>query len=165
MWFNPNCFSLEPFGTLGNFAREGLYGPGLVNLDMALLKSTKIRENMNLQFRAELFEHFKPHQPVVSGFGPVLGNAQCDHNARPLGDGRPNYDFRRTLARDTTRIEASVLTRSLVVILGRVRILSAAIFISSLFAQRRALRIHSVFIPMSSALFTPIELRGRPRPE
>lgn len=55
MWFNPNCFSQEAFGTLGNFAREGLYGPGLVNLDAALLKSTRIREDWNLQFRAELF--------------------------------------------------------------------------------------------------------------
>ena len=55
MWFNPNCFSQEAFGTLGNFAREGLYGPGLTNLDFAILKTTKIRENVNLQFRAEFF--------------------------------------------------------------------------------------------------------------
>jgi hypothetical protein len=55
MYFNPNCFSQELFGTLGNFGREGLIGPGLVNLDAGILKSTKIRENMNLQFRAELF--------------------------------------------------------------------------------------------------------------
>ena len=55
LWFNPNCFVQEPFGTLGNFAREGLYGPGLRNLDFAVLKSTRIRENWNLQFRAELF--------------------------------------------------------------------------------------------------------------
>ena len=55
MYFNPNCFSQEEFGTLGNFSREGLYGPGLVNLDAALLKSTRIREKWNIQFRAELF--------------------------------------------------------------------------------------------------------------
>jgi hypothetical protein len=54
-YFNPNCFTQEAFGTLGNFAREGLVGPGLVNLDLALLKNTKIRENVNLQFRAEFF--------------------------------------------------------------------------------------------------------------
>lgn len=55
MYFNPNCFSQQAFGTLGNFAREGLVGPGLLNVDIALLKSTKIRENVNLQFRAEFF--------------------------------------------------------------------------------------------------------------
>ena len=54
-WFNPNCFNPEAFGTLGNFSREGLYGPGLTNLDMALLKGTRIRENVTLQFRAEVF--------------------------------------------------------------------------------------------------------------
>ncbi len=58
MYFNPNCFAQEAFGTLGNFSREGLYGPSLVNLDIGFLKSTKIRENLNLQFRAELFNIF-----------------------------------------------------------------------------------------------------------
>ena len=55
LWFNPNCFSQEAFGTLGNFAREGLYGPALVDLDFALLKTTRIHENVTLQFRAEFF--------------------------------------------------------------------------------------------------------------
>jgi len=58
MYFNPNCFSQEAFGTLGNFGRNGLYGPSLVDMDFAVLKSTKIRENMNLQFRAEFFNIF-----------------------------------------------------------------------------------------------------------
>jgi len=55
MWFNPNCFNPQAFGTLGNFGREGLVGPSLANLDTALLKTTKIRESMTLQFRAEFF--------------------------------------------------------------------------------------------------------------
>jgi len=55
MWFNPNCFSQQAFGTLGNFGREGLIGPGLVNLDTGILKTTKIRESMTLQFRGEIF--------------------------------------------------------------------------------------------------------------
>ena len=55
LWFNPNCFTQEPFGTLGDFAREGLFGPHLVNLDLGILKTTRLRENMTLQFRAELF--------------------------------------------------------------------------------------------------------------
>jgi len=86
MWFNPNCFSLEPFGTLGNFAREGLYGPGLVNLDLALLKSTRIRENMNLQFRAELFN--------------VLNHTNLSYPASALFSGTPSATA--TLARSAT---------------------------------------------------------------
>jgi hypothetical protein len=73
LWFNPNCFTQEAFGTLGNFGREGLIGPGLVNLDLGILKTTKLRENMTLQFRAELFNLFNhvnlslPVSTVFSG--------------------------------------------------------------------------------------------------
>ena len=71
MYFNPICFSQEAFGTLGNFEREGLYGPSLVNLDVGLLKSTRIRENMTLQFRGELFKtgdiYSPSHQTAAIG--------------------------------------------------------------------------------------------------
>lgn len=58
MYFNPNCFTQQAYGTLGDFGRMGLVGPALVDVDMALMKSTRIRENMNLQFRAEVFNIF-----------------------------------------------------------------------------------------------------------
>jgi hypothetical protein len=73
MYFNPNCFNQEAFGTLGNFAREGLVGPALVDVDLGILKTTKIRENMTLQFRGELFNIFNhtnlslPTSAVFSG--------------------------------------------------------------------------------------------------
>jgi len=54
-WYNPNCFALQPVGELGNLGRNTFSAPGLVNLDMAILKETKIRENINTQFRAEFF--------------------------------------------------------------------------------------------------------------
>jgi Carboxypeptidase regulatory-like domain/TonB dependent receptor len=79
MWFNPNCFNQETFGTLGNFGRQGLVGPGLVNADIGFLKSTRIRENMNLQFRAEMFNIFNhtnlsyPAAAVFSGTASATG--------------------------------------------------------------------------------------------
>ncbi len=54
-WLNPAAFSLGPEGTLGNLGRGVIRGPGLFNLDAALLKDTRIRENIRLQFRAEFF--------------------------------------------------------------------------------------------------------------
>jgi hypothetical protein len=57
-YFNPNCFTQQDFGTLGNLGRNALVGPSLVDVDMGLLKDTKIRENWNLQFRAEVFNLF-----------------------------------------------------------------------------------------------------------
>jgi hypothetical protein len=71
LWFNPTCFSPQAYGTLGNFGREGLYGPGLTSVDMAFLKTTRITERVTLQFRAELFNIFNRTNlslPVASVF-------------------------------------------------------------------------------------------------
>ncbi len=71
MYFNPNCFSQEAYGTLGNFGRMGLYGPGLASVDFGLLKTTKIRERMTLQFRAEFFNvlnHLNLAYPIAALF-------------------------------------------------------------------------------------------------
>ena len=54
-WYDPNCFSLEAPGTLGNLGRNTLIGPKLVNVDAALLKDTGISEELRMQFRAEVF--------------------------------------------------------------------------------------------------------------
>jgi hypothetical protein len=58
MYFNPNCYSIEPAGTFGNTGRNTLTGPGFFDTDMALLKDTVIREQIKLQFRAEIFNIF-----------------------------------------------------------------------------------------------------------
>ncbi|HEU4386530.1 MAG TPA: hypothetical protein VFV34_01950, partial [Blastocatellia bacterium] len=54
-WFDPACYALQPFGTLGDVPRHGITGPGFINLDLALLKRTKISEKFEAQFRAEVF--------------------------------------------------------------------------------------------------------------
>jgi hypothetical protein len=43
---------------LGDGGRNEIYGPGIVNFDFSLVKDNKIKENLNLQFRAELFNAF-----------------------------------------------------------------------------------------------------------
>ncbi|MGH9764164.1 MAG: carboxypeptidase regulatory-like domain-containing protein, partial [Blastocatellia bacterium] len=56
-WFNPAAFLAPPnnSGFYGNLGRDTLTGPGLATLDMSFLKDTRIREGLNLQFRAEIF--------------------------------------------------------------------------------------------------------------
>lgn len=57
-WFDPAAFSLQPVGIWGNLGRDTVIGPGLTNLDFALLKDTRIHklsEAAMLQFRAEFF--------------------------------------------------------------------------------------------------------------
>jgi len=56
-WFNPNAFIAPPAtsGFYGNVGRDTYIGPGLATWDFSLLKDSKIRERLNLQFRAEIF--------------------------------------------------------------------------------------------------------------
>ncbi|HKV38970.1 MAG TPA: TonB-dependent receptor [Blastocatellia bacterium] len=70
-WFNPACYVLQPFGTLGGVSRDSINGPGLFNLDMALLKQTRISEKLDTQFRFEIFNlpnHPNFGQPVNTLF-------------------------------------------------------------------------------------------------
>ncbi|MFI5058849.1 MAG: carboxypeptidase regulatory-like domain-containing protein [Candidatus Acidiferrales bacterium] len=55
-YFNPNAFLPPAGGTYGNLGRDTFIGPGLATWDLSLLKYTRIRERLNLQFRAEFFD-------------------------------------------------------------------------------------------------------------
>ncbi len=56
-WFNPAAFIAPPSasGFFGNVGRDTYIGPGLATWDFSVLKDTKIREGMSLEFRAEIF--------------------------------------------------------------------------------------------------------------
>ena len=54
-WFNSAAFVLPPAGTYGNLGRGAYTGPGLASLDVSLIKSFPVTENMSLQFRSEFF--------------------------------------------------------------------------------------------------------------
>ncbi len=56
-WFDPTAFLAPPAnsGFWGNLGRDTLRGPGLGTWDFSAFKQTRIRERMNVEFRAELF--------------------------------------------------------------------------------------------------------------
>jgi hypothetical protein len=56
-WFNPAAFLQPPnnSGFYGNLGRDTFTGPGLATWDFSVLKDTRIRERLSLQFRAEIF--------------------------------------------------------------------------------------------------------------
>jgi hypothetical protein len=88
-WLNPASFSLEPLGTLGNLGRDTAIGPGLWNLDTALLKETrvtKISESFSVQFRAEFFNIFNH-----ANFAPPPSLSVF--NLNPNGTAAPNPAF------------------------------------------------------------------------
>lgn len=55
-WWNPQCFVLPAFGTLGDNGRDSLNNPNFFNWDFAIFKDTKLTEKLTLQLRAEFFD-------------------------------------------------------------------------------------------------------------
>jgi len=80
--FNPNCYTPQDLGYVGNVRRDGVPGLHFFNTDFSVLKNTKITEKLNAQFRAEFFNignKFNPGAPtsIIGGFGPAfpMGNS------------------------------------------------------------------------------------------
>jgi hypothetical protein len=60
-YFDPNAFELQPRGFLGNAGRNMLTGPGLVNVDLALVKTGTLPafgHRSQIEFRVEAFNVF-----------------------------------------------------------------------------------------------------------
>ncbi len=72
-WFDVTAFSrTEPTGTFGNIGRNTLRGPNIVNMDLSLIKNTKIGP-VDTEFRVEAFNILNHPQ-----FGPparTFGNS------------------------------------------------------------------------------------------
>ena len=57
-WFNTAAFGAPAAGYFGNAAPGSIYGPGLVDFDMAIYKDFHITEKNKFEFRAEAFNVF-----------------------------------------------------------------------------------------------------------
>ncbi len=73
-YFNTAAFSDNALGTPGDASRRSFYGPGMLNFDLALLKSFQFTEARALQFRIEAFNAFNHAQ----FFGPAAVNGDVD---------------------------------------------------------------------------------------
>jgi len=80
-YFDPSQFLLPAPGTYGNLGRNTLVGPGFFNVDMSLVKNTRIGERWGAEFRAEFFNLFnranfgRPVNAVFDEDGSIRGNA------------------------------------------------------------------------------------------
>ena len=75
-YFNTAAFGPNALGTPGSASRRSFYGPGMLNFDLALMKSFRISESKALQFRLETFNTFNHAQ----FFGPVAVDGDRDSN-------------------------------------------------------------------------------------
>jgi hypothetical protein len=75
-WFNTSCFTVPGAYSFGNDrANDGaVYAAGIHNWDLSLLKTTKITEKYNVQFRMETFNTFNHFQPGAPNTAAGNGN-------------------------------------------------------------------------------------------
>jgi Carboxypeptidase regulatory-like domain len=86
-WFNTASFSFPPFGSFGDAGRNLLDGPGFVNFNASLLKTTKLMEGLDLQFRAEAFNLFNhPNFNLPDNFlgSPTFGRILSAQSPRHI---------------------------------------------------------------------------------
>ncbi|WP_158615456.1 TonB-dependent receptor [Acidipila sp. EB88] len=57
-FFNPAAWTAPATGTFGNSPRNSVYGPGLAQIDSALVKETPLGEGRSVEFRSEFFNMF-----------------------------------------------------------------------------------------------------------
>ena len=86
-WFNTSAFAFPAFGSFGNAGRNILEGPGFKNFNASLLKTTKLKEGLDLQFRAEAFNLFNhPNFNLPDNFlgSPTFGQILSAQSPRHI---------------------------------------------------------------------------------
>ncbi len=84
-WFDTSAFARPTGVRFGNVGRNTMRGPGVVNTDLSLFRTFKLKERFNLQFRGEAFNlsntpHFgNPNgNRNSSNFGKILATQSAD---------------------------------------------------------------------------------------
>lgn len=86
-WFNTAAFAFPAFGSFGDAGRNILEGPGYVNFNTSVMKTTKLTESLGLQFRAEAFNLFNhPNFNLPDNFlgSPTFGRILSAQNPRHI---------------------------------------------------------------------------------
>jgi hypothetical protein len=76
IWFNPDAFAAGDVGTFGTVGKGAYFGPGTYSWDMGLSRNIRLKDEMNIQFRAEFFNIFNQVNfagPATAVNGAALG--------------------------------------------------------------------------------------------
>ena len=71
-YFNTGAFVAPAAGTFGGVGRNTLIGPGLMNVDAVMVRHFRVREGLDMQFRAEFFNTL--NHPNYSLVGRILND-------------------------------------------------------------------------------------------
>lgn len=100
-WFNSSAYVPNlVLGKEGNAPPGSIVGPGLVNLDFALIKSFPIRENMRMKFRASAMNalnHPNLGGPNTDISSPTVGTITYLDNTGGLGSDSSNSGMRQIM--------------------------------------------------------------------
>ena len=91
-WLNPAAFSLVTTSAYGDAPRNVGRGPSLWQADGGLLKELPLKERLNLQLRAEVFNLFNRAQyglPLADASTNTFGEIVSVVNTGPVGTGTP----------------------------------------------------------------------------
>ncbi len=92
-YFLPDAFASEQLGQFGTANRRFFHGPGILNTDFALEKSTKVTEATSVEFRAEFFNLFNHTQFDNPNGNFSSGNFGVVTSARPPRIGQFSTKF------------------------------------------------------------------------
>ena len=86
-WFNITEFGQPAIYTFGNGGRDNMRAPGIVDVDLSLGRTFRLREKMNLQFRGEafnVFNHTNLSAPAKAFGAAAFGSITAAGPARVL---------------------------------------------------------------------------------
>lgn len=86
-WFDTDAFVQPAYGTFGNSGRNILDGPGYKSVSISMVKDTKLREAISLQFRTEIYNAFNhTNFDLPDGFfgSPSFGTINSAQDPRKI---------------------------------------------------------------------------------
>lgn len=83
-YFNPNAFSPEPIGVVGNEGRNNFHGPGINQTNMSLIKDIKFSEVRRLELRLDTFNTFNHTQFLMESNSLSYSNFNSANFGRAL---------------------------------------------------------------------------------
>ncbi len=86
-WFDTGAFRLAEYGHFGNSGRNILDGPGYQDIALSVIKNSRIREGMDVQFRTEFFNalnHANFNLPDNFFGSPTFGRVNSAQSPRRI---------------------------------------------------------------------------------